>query len=213
MAFIYSIARSGKLLDVGCGNDSPEITKRARPDILYTGVDVSNYEQAHPVTDYADEYLLVTPENFAAAIEARPESYDAVICSHNLEHCLEPERVLLAMLQALKSEGILYLAFPCAASVRFPSRSGTLNFYDDKTHVYVPEFSRILNTIRQHGCEISFARERYRPWRLFMIGMVLEPVSALQKKVIRGTWAFYGFESIIWARISSATASSEPPRI
>ncbi|MHB8303518.1 MAG: class I SAM-dependent methyltransferase [Acidobacteriaceae bacterium] len=200
MAFIYSIAKHGRVLDVGCGNDSPEITKRARPDIVYTGLDVCDYEQAHSVTDYADEYRIVSPENFTAEIGNRPNSYDAAICSHNLEHCMEPEKVLSATLKALKKNGIIYLAFPCAESVRFPSRQGTLNFYDDKTHVYVPQFSRILDTVRQHGCEITFARERYRPWRLFLIGLVLEPVSAIRKKVIRGTWSFYGFESIIWAR-------------
>ena len=36
---------------------------------------------------------------------------------------------------SLKKGGILYMAFPCEESITFPSREGTLNFYDDPTHV------------------------------------------------------------------------------
>lgn len=200
MAFIFSIPKSAKVLDVGCGNSSPVITTTARPDLRYTGLDVCDYEQASPASDYSEEYLVVSPENFAAEIAKRPNSYDAVICCHNLEHCTEQDQVLVAMLRALRKNGTIFLAFPCADSIRFPSREGTLNFFDDKTHTTPPDYSRILNTLSEEGFKITFARRRYRPWRLFMIGLVLEPISRMKKKVIRGTWSLYGFESIIWAK-------------
>ncbi len=200
MAFIFSIPKSAKVLDVGCGNSSPVITMTARPDLRYTGLDVSDYEQEAPASDYSEEYVVVSPENFAAEIIKRPNSYDAVICCHNLEHCTEQERVLLAMLRALRENGTIFLAFPCADSLRFPSREGTLNFFDDKTHTRPPDFSIILDTLRDEGFKVTFARRRYRPWRLCMIGLLLEPISRMKKKVIKGTWSFYGFESIIWAK-------------
>ncbi len=200
MAFIFSVPKSAKVLDVGCGNSSPAITMRARPDLRYTGLDVCDYEQDHPASDYSEEYLVVSPENFAAEIGKRPNSYDAVICCHNLEHCMEQEEVLVAMLRALRKNGTIFLAFPCAESVNFPSREGTLNFYDDKTHTKVPDFSSVLRTLKREGFKTTFARRRYRPWRLFVIGLFLEPFSRSRKKVIRGTWSFYGFESIIWAK-------------
>ncbi len=200
MAFIFSIPKSAKVLDVGCGNSSPAITKTARPDLRYTGLDVCDYEQEAPASDFSEEYLVVSPETFATEIAKRPDTYDAVICCHNLEHCIHQEEVFLAMLRALKRNGAIFLAFPCADSIRFPNREGTLNFFDDKTHTKPPDFAWILETLREEGFKISFARRRYRPWRLFLIGLVLEPISRMKKKVIRGTWSFYGFESIIWAR-------------
>ncbi len=200
MAFIFSIPASAKVLDVGCGNSSPAITMTARPDLRYTGLDVCDYEQDFPASDYSEEYVVVSPENFAAEIAKRPNSYDAVICCHNLEHCVEQEQALVAMLRALRKNGTIFLAFPCADSIRFPSREGTLNFFDDKTHTKPPDFSGILNTLREEGFKVTFARRRYRPWRHFMIGLLLEPISRMKKKVIRGTWSFYGFESIIWAK-------------
>ena len=200
MAFIFSIPTSAKVLDVGCGNSSPAITMTARPDLRYTGLDVCDYEQDVPASDYSEEYVVVSPENFAAEIAKRPNSYDAVICCHNLEHCVEQEQALVAMLRALRKNGTIFLAFPCADSIRFPSREGTLNFFDDKTHTKPPDFSGILNTLREEGFKVTFAQRRYRPWRHFMIGLLLEPISRMKKKVIRGTWSFYGFESIIWAK-------------
>jgi SAM-dependent methyltransferase len=200
MAFIFSIPKSAKVLDVGCGNSSPVITKTARPDLRYTGLDVCDYEQDFPASDYSEEYAVVSPENFAAEIMRRPNSYDAVICCHNLEHCTEQDQVLIAMLRALRRNGTIFLAFPCADSLRFPSREGTLNFFDDKTHTKPPDYSWILGSLREEGFKITFARRRYRPWRLFMTGLLLEPISHMKKKVIRGTWSLYGFESIIWAK-------------
>jgi SAM-dependent methyltransferase len=208
MAFIFSIPKSAQVLDVGCGNSSPVITMRARPDLRYTGLDVCDYEQDHPASDYAEEYLVVSPENFAAEIGKRPNSYDAVICCHNLEHCTEQEEVLAAMLRALRKNGTIFLAFPSAESVGFPSREGTLNFYDDKTHTKPPNFSEILNTLREGGFRVTFARQRYRPWRLFVIGLFLEPISRMRNKVIKGTWSLYGFESIIWAKKASGSEGS-----
>jgi SAM-dependent methyltransferase len=208
MAFIFSIPKSAKVLDVGCGNSSPVITMTARPDLRYTGLDVCDYEQEAPANDYSEEYVVVSSENFAAEIMKRQNRYDAVICCHNLEHCTEQEQVLIAMLRALRKNGTIFLAFPCADSVRFPSREGTLNFFDDKTHTKPPDFPWILNTLSEEGFKITFAQRRYRPWRHFMIGLLLEPISRMKKKVIKGTWSLYGFESIIWAKKTSHSEGS-----
>lgn len=200
IAFITSIAKHGRLLDLGCGNNSPAVTKHVRSDLHYTGVDVCDYKQAKPPTDYADVYRIVSAEEFASTIESLGHDYDAVICSHNLEHCLEQDRVLMAMMNALRKNGIIYLAFPCAESVSFPSRKGTLNFYDDETHTTPPDFPLIIEKLKNAGFKILFSRRRYRPWRRFLIGLAWEPSSAKRRQVLRGTWELYGFESLIWAQ-------------
>ena len=200
-AFIKQIPPGGRVLDVGCGNNSPAQFKTQRPDLFYTGLDVGDYHQTVDPKQYADEYLVSTPEGFAACIAAFKGKYDAVVSSHNLEHCLDPDAVLQAMLATLKPGGRLYLAFPCEASLRFPKRAGCLNFHDDASHRAPPGYDETLRLIEAGGCRIEFARQRYRPWPLFLVGLALEPLSFALKRTmpLNSTWALYGFETVIWA--------------
>ncbi len=197
--FIQSIPANGRVLDVGCGNDSPTRTKQQRPDLFYIGLDVADYNQSVPPRLIADSYILTSPEKFAEEIEKFEGTLDAVVSSHNIEHCLDPMGVLRAMLRSLRGGGALYMAFPCEESVSFPKRKGTLNFYDDPTHVAVPDYRAILREIEAQGCKVDFARKRYRPSTLYAVGLVTEPINALRRGGNPGTWALYGFESVIWA--------------
>jgi SAM-dependent methyltransferase len=198
--FILQLPRGARILDVGCGNNSAQATKKLRPDIYYVGLDVGDYNQQDPPAQHADEYIVTSSARFAEQIEKQPQSFAAVISSHNLEHCERPERVLSAMCRSLAPGGQLYLAFPSEASVNFPRRSGTLNFHDDEQHREVPRFREVIDRIRAAGLEIEFSAKQYRPPYKYLKGLLNEPRSALRKRVYNGTWAFYGFESIIWAR-------------
>jgi SAM-dependent methyltransferase len=200
-AFIGSISLRGETLDVGCGNDSPYHTMLQRPDIRYTGLDVADYGQTTDAREYAGRYILTTPEKFADEIADLDGQFDAIICAHNLEHCLHPEAVLRAMCRHVKKGGRLYLSFPCEASLRFPRRLGTLNFHDDPTHSAPPSYAAVLDTLRSAGLSIAFARRRYRPPVPFILGLLLEPLSFASTRVmpLRSTWALYGFETVIWA--------------
>jgi len=200
-AFVQSLPKGARLLDVGCGNNSPLRIKAQRPDLKYTGIDVGDWHQPIDPSKHADRYILASKERFADEIAKLQGQFDAVISSHNLEHCVEPAAVLGAMLSALRSSGRLFLAFPCAESIRFPRRYGTLNFYDDKWHVRPPDFDATLAAIGAAGCSIDFFKKRYKPPVLFTAGLILEPLAAATKRTMPAgaTWAYYGFESIIWA--------------
>ena len=213
VSFLESVPLKGKLLDVGCGNESPLNTKLQRPDIVYYGLDVGDYNQQVPGR-HADRYILTAPENFASEIEGMKNTFDAVVSSQNIEHCNEPERVLAAMLQSLKAGGVLYLSFPCEASTAFPTRYGTLNFYDDLSHVNMPNFDRIVDTIIANGFRIEFMARRYRPFLGFLLGLLLEPFGRMLKRNMpyAASWMLYGYESVIWAVRSTGgdNAQSSP---
>lgn len=200
--FLKGLPQGAALLDVGCGNGSPHWFKMKRPDLYYVGLDVGDYRQVGKPSEVADEYIVVAPDQFAGAIEGMVGRFDAIVSSHNIEHCAEPPRVLKAMMAALKPGGILYLSTPCMASAKFPRREGTLNFYDDPTHVEPVDFQLMLTTCRSNGGEAEYACERYRPFRLAIKGLLTEPYYSLKKKVAfdGATWALYGFESILWIR-------------
>lgn len=201
LAFLKSLSPGARVLDVGCGNNSPRDAKILRPDLHYTGLDVGDYNQQDSIR-YADAYILVPPAEFANAISAHEGRMDAVISSHNLEHCDDPAAVLNAMVTALRPGGRLFLAFPCEASVRFPRRRGALNFFDDATHKAVPAWEWVLDILRTRGVTLVYTCSRYRPKLLAGVGLALEPLGWLlgRNMPAGSTWALYGFESVIWGR-------------
>lgn len=200
-AFLKALPSGARLLDVGCGNNAPRETKVMRPDLVYAGLDVSDYNQQDSLR-YADAYSVVPPREFADAIGAYAGTMDAVVSSHNLEHCDDPHAVVRAMAAALRPGGLLYLAFPCEASVDFPSRGGCLNFFDDTTHQSVPRWEPVVEALRAGGLTLTYTTPRYRPQPLATFGLLLEPVSRRLGRNLPGgaTWALYGFESIVWGR-------------
>ena len=197
--FLRKINSSGKLLDVGCGNDSSYNAKKKCPNIHYTGIDIVDYNQQK--TNLSDEYIITTPEKFADTIANMSMRYDAVVSSHNLEHCNDRENTLIAMVKVLKSGGYLYLSFPTENSVNFPSRKGTLNYYDDPTHKDAPpNFDKVMTFLKANNMEIIFASKSYKPFFLYIMGALLEWKSKKDKKVKSWNWAYWGFEVVIWAK-------------
>lgn len=200
-AFLSSVVRNGTVMDVGCGNNSPRRFKTQRPDISYIGLDIGDYNQSAETILFANSYVITSPDTFVNEITKREGKLDAVVSSHNIEHCDRPEDVLKAMLRALRVGGRIYLSFPCEESVRFPKRRGTLNFYDDATHKTVPDYDYVCALVKSEGLHIEFAARRYRPFVLMAIGLLLEPLAAILRRNMPAgsTWALYGFESVIWA--------------
>lgn len=79
-------------------------------------------------------------------------------------------------------------------------REGCLNFYDDVTHQHLAEYEKILATLLENGMKIEYKCKSYRPYILRRIGKRNEAKNREMHKVLEGTWAYYGFETVIWAR-------------
>jgi SAM-dependent methyltransferase len=206
-AFLKQLPQNPSLLDVGCGNNSLTSCKGVRKDILYHGIDVADYNITEHEKAQMDQYIISSPEGFSDSIRSLGTKFDAIISAHNIEHCNDPEAVLFAMGAVLKPGGMIFLSFPSEESIHFPSRKGTLNFFDDPTHQTVPNFNQIKSTLVQNGFIIQKAIKR-NPGRLYLpriLGWIIEPISRRLNKVIFAnsinlTWYFWGFESIIWAK-------------
>lgn len=199
IAFLFSLPSDASILDVGCGNNSPYRVKRIVPNSNYTGIDVGDYNQTKP--NKADNYIITTAEDFTGEISKFSENFDAVISSHNIEHCNEREKTLEAMLNALKPGGRIFLSFPCEQSVSLPKRGGTLNYFDDPTHKFdPPDFNALVARLKEFGFEVTYSNQNYKPTLLRFVGFVIEPISKLRNRNMIGTWEYYGFESIIIGR-------------
>lgn len=162
-SFVMGLKKNAKVLDVGCGNNSPETTKNWRNDIYYVGLDIEDYNNSMSSLSRCDEYIISDPENFSDKILSIKHSFDGVISSHNLEHCNKPWKTIDAMCMKLCRGGKMYLAFPSEKTIDFPSRNGTLNFYDDPTHIFLPDYSKIIKRLEENGMRILFSRKQYKP--------------------------------------------------
>ncbi len=173
-----------------------------RPDINYTGLDIQVYNQVKGYEKYADNLVFTDPENFHNSIENLENKFDGVISAHNIEHCLYPDKVLHSMIKKVNENGFFYLSFPSDATTKFPSRKGTLNFYDDNTHRTLINFNKTIELLKSNGFQILYSTKRYRPIIPAIIGLLVEPISMIKKQVMpfRATWSLYGFESIIFAK-------------
>ena len=191
-SFLRSLPKDCKILDVGCGNNSPLRVKKILPNSYYIGLDIMDYNQKS--TFLADEYHIVKESEFFKKI-SRFKNLDVVISHHNLEHVNNRELTFKAMKKCLKKGGIMYLVTPCEESVNFPSREGTLNYYDDKTHKYKPiKFDWIKSELKNDNFYIIKSIKQYKPLIYFLIGYFKE--FSRPKKVTFYAWCFFGFESI-----------------
>ncbi|CAN5320375.1 hypothetical protein BH10BAC4_BH10BAC4_13610 [soil metagenome] len=197
--FITELKKGAALLDIGCGNHSPSIYKGLNPGIEYVGLDIEEYFMDENDYKIASKIVFVDRHAFAESIKGMGMSFDAVVSAHNLEHTDKPFDVIEAMMFSLKKGGRLYLSFPTERSAFFPKRKGTLNFYDDPTHNYLPNVDKVCSEIIKHHGKVVFARKRYRAAFGFIKGALQEPVSWVTKKNYSNTWNFWGFETVIIA--------------
>jgi 2-polyprenyl-3-methyl-5-hydroxy-6-metoxy-1,4-benzoquinol methylase len=201
-SFLMSMALGARVLDVGCGNDSPSRTKKSRPDLYYVGIDIdhSNTGTRHGYEN-ADEFYLTHPDEFHNKIFELRNQFDYIISSHNIEHCYNRESVLRAMASSLKSGGVLYLSYPSKASINFPHRRGPLNYYDEKEHTETPpDTEYVIKLLNSMSCDVEFMSESYRPILMRVIGLLLEIPSKALNRTLTGTWQLYGFETIMWIK-------------
>ena len=197
-SFLYKLKNDAQILDIGCGNNSPYKIKSILPNCIYTGIDIEDYNQTRNSIKIADKYILTESKNFANTISKINKQYDAVICTHNIEHCEDRDLVLNNICEKVKPGGLIYLTFPSEDSINFPSRRGTLNYFDDKTHKgNPPNFLKIEKILLKKNIKTIKKSKKYQPTIMMLYGNLIEPLSLLRNKVYQGTWEKWGFEAII----------------
>ena len=198
--FLSKIPYNSYILDVGCGNNSPFYVKSLLPNSYYVGIDICDYNLGSDSKKILNEYILSDPNDFVKNLKNIDKKFDAVISCHNLEHCNDRSGTLNQMIEKLNSNGKIYLSFPSKESMYFPKREGTLNYYDDPTHLdSPPDFEKIIKIFKDKGLKIIFSKRNYKPLVLNFIGIFTNLISFFTKRVHLGLWERWGFESIIIA--------------
>jgi len=149
-----------KLLDVGCGNNSPSITKYWFPNCIYYGLDKDkNYNNTDKDIALMDGFYEIDLSNNQLS-EIPQAFFDVIIMTHIIEHLLNGEDVLVSLLSKLKPGGYLYVEYPSFKSTKLPSMKGTLNFFDDPTHCRLYSQIELYNLFLRYDCKIMKGRVR-----------------------------------------------------
>jgi SAM-dependent methyltransferase len=205
--FLYAqhmLPRTGlRILDIGCGNNSPSTTKNWFPGCYYAGADIENYNNAE--SDLAKMDVFYQLGTDGSGYSNIPDgSYDYVILHHVVEHMTMSAPILATLCSKIKPGGYIWIAFPSLRSLSLPPAEGSLHFCDDPTHVYVPSVREIANVLLANGVKILDAG-RSRSLVREMIGLVALPWQFLRKLVTgrlsgKGLWYILGFEDHVFGQ-------------
>jgi SAM-dependent methyltransferase len=131
-----------------------------------------------------------------------PDNYfDGIWMVHVIEHLKNGDEVIKQLLPKLKSGGFIFIEYPGIRSTKLPSMYGTLNFYDDKTHVRIYSVKEISGLLTQSNFSILEGGVR-RSW----VYIFLLPVRIFQslytyKRVVGSVfWDLLGFAEFVYAK-------------
>ncbi len=171
------------------------------PRCLYYGIDITRDYNYRP-----DDFALMEGfwEKDLTQLQFNdiPDSFfDAILMTHIIEHLHNGDKVIEALLKKLKPGGYIYIEYPSARSVNFPSKQGTLNFYDDPTHVRIFTLNELELLLEEKGCRIVKAAIRRDIRNIFLM-----PVKMIHNRIKYGYvmasvyWDWYGFAEFVWAQ-------------
>lgn len=201
MKSIVDMNRTLNILDVGCGNHSVRRFKKFF-NCNYYGVDISrNYNNNdYDIGLMSDFYEMdLTKLEFDSIPN---DFFDVVYCSHNIEHLYNGDDVVRNLVNKVKAGGILYLEFPTIKSIFFPTKPGTLNFYDDPTHIRLYPLFELLNILTINGMSIKETNVRRRKAQIFALPFLLLRNKLRGEAPLPGGayWDLYGFAEYILAQ-------------
>lgn len=101
----------GTVLEVGCG-EGVNLEVLSRPGLRFVGCDVAGLPLRLALERAPSDRSRVFLQADAERLPFRPSSFDAVLAISVLEHLVEPERALSAMVEVLRPGGSLLLVSP-----------------------------------------------------------------------------------------------------
>jgi SAM-dependent methyltransferase len=196
-----------RLLDVGCGNHGPKIAKRYLPECEYHGLYDRRWNLDDEDTRCMDRAFEIDLESPAALDQVPDGAYDALICSHVLEHLADPYVVVGPLARKLKPGGVFYVEVPSERSLRLPRAAngwmgirGCLNFRDDDSHKTMVDLGRVSAILIGEGFDVRGPRPR-RMWRrvLFFPLYVLAVLAVKRFIPASVMWDVTGFAACLTA--------------
>lgn len=189
------------LLDIGAGNHSASKTKKWFPKCEYSGVDLDkNYNNDENDFKLMKTFYEIDLESLA--FDEIPNGYfDFIMMAHVIEHLKNGDEVVAELLTKLKPGGYFYLEYPSMRSTRLPRMEGTLNYFDDPTHVRIFSLRQLYNLFMQNNCTIIKGGRRTHWPNILMMPFKIPHNLIKYKKIMPSIfWDFLGFADYVLAR-------------
>ena len=189
------------ILDVGCGNHSPLKTKQYFKHCIYHGVDKEKYNLDDIDTKIMDNFFKIDlDKNLKKIALIKNNYYDIIIVSHVIEHLHNGIEVIKNLISKIKPGGLIYVEYPRMKTVHFPSMKGTLNFYDDPTHVKLYTINEIKNILIKNKLHIIKYGVRRDKVRIVLSPILIFYTRLRYKSFLAYTfWDLLGFSEFIVA--------------
>lgn len=186
------------LLDIGAGNHSASKTKKWYPDCIYHGVDLDRTYN-NDESDLRLMHAFYEMNLEALQFDSIPEAhFDFIMCAHVIEHLRNGDMVLEKLLSKIKPGGYLYVEFPGYRSTQLPSMYGTLNFYDDHTHVRIYSVRELMNLFLRNGVKVkSGGTRRHLPTMLLMPLKIVHNLIVYRNVLASIFWDYFGFAEYV----------------
>ena len=197
----YAGGDTFNLLDIGAGNHSASRIKKIFPHCNYYGLDIHK-SYANDEADFKlmkDFYELdLTKLDYSIIPD---NQFDLIIMTHVIEHLSNGDQVLPGLLKKLKPGGHLYIEYPGIRSTRLPSMYGSLNFYDDPTHVRIYSIDELKKIFEENNCTIVKSGIRRNVFYIFAMPLRII-LSLLQTGRLQGNlfWDLLGFAEFLKVR-------------
>ncbi len=181
------------ILDVGCGNNSAIKTKKYFPNCKYYGLDLDRtYNNNEKNFSLMEEFYEIDLSK--GDISNLPDSFfDVIIISHVIEHLVNGLEVLSLLNSKLKVGGYIYIETPHIRSLFFPSSKGTLNFFDDTTHVRIYTIHEVINSLLSSNYKIYKVGTRRNILRILATPFYVTYLLLKGKSVGGAFWDILGF--------------------
>lgn len=193
--------KSFKILDVGCGNHSPSITKKWFKNCEYYGVDKDIYNNDDSDLNLMREFYRIDLSGDIRQLNKIPDDFfDIVIFNHVIEHLPNGLEVLSELTEKIKNRGKIYIEFPSIRSLSLPSMNGTLNFCDDSSHVRLYSLQEVANILLSNNFKVIKGGTRRDYARIFLSPLVVLYFFLKNRKILScGFWDIIGFADYIFA--------------
>ena len=146
-----------RVLDIGCGAGTMGAWLKEHRDCSVTGV-THSAEEAERAARRLDQVVLADLDHFEADALG---SFDCVLCSHVLEHLVEPHSLLAKLRPLISSDGSLVVALPNVLfwRQRLAFLGGRFEYSDggimDRTHLRFFDWHSAARLIEDSGFAIE----------------------------------------------------------
>ena len=191
-----------KILDIGCGGNSPLLTKIIFPFSIYTGIDRDFYYHNNKLSlELIDERIEHDLNKNIEDLKMKigNAKYDIIIFNHTIEHTFLGLDILDIVSKNLNPNGCIYIEFPSIRSLNFPSMRGTLNFCDDSSHCRIYSVREIANLLLLNKFSIISGGRRFNLTSIFLMPLRLILCIILRKSPAGAFWDILGFADYVFA--------------